>query len=92
MKIENRGGKREGAGRKSKASEQQLIERLDRIIDEDEVLQVLKQLIKDGDLRAVQLYLNYRRGKPKDTMDLNTSGEGIGINFKDLITAIKKND
>ena len=92
MKIENRGGKREGAGRKSKASEQQLIERLDRIIDEDEVLQVLKQLIKDGDLRAVQLYLSYRRGKPKDTMDLNTSGEGIGINFKDLITAIKKND
>jgi hypothetical protein len=92
MKIENRGGYRQGSGRKSKASEQQLIERLDRIIDEDEVLQVLKQLIKDGDLRAVQLYLNYRRGKPKDTMDLNTSGEGIGINFKDLITAIKKND
>ena len=92
MKIENRGGKRDGAGRKSKAQEQQLIERLDRIIDEDEVLQVLKQLIKDGDLRAVQLYLSYRRGKPKDTMDLNTTGEGIGINFKDLITAIKKND
>ena len=69
MKIENRGGKRDGAGRKSKASEQKLIERLDRIIDEDEVLQVLKQLIKDGDLRAVQLYLSYRRGKPKDTIE-----------------------
>jgi len=86
------GGHRNGAGRKPKAQEQKLIERLDSIIDEDEVLQVLKQLIKDGDLRAVQLYLNYRRGKPKDTMDLNTTGEGIGINFKDLITAIKKND
>jgi hypothetical protein len=86
------GGHRNGAGRKPKAQEQQLIERLDSIIDEDEVLQVLKQLIKDGDLRAVQLYLNYRRGKPKDTVDLNTTGEGIGINFKDLITAIKKND
>ena len=86
------GGHRNGAGRKPKASEQKLIERLDSIIDEDEVLQVLKQLIKDGDLRAVQLYLSYRRGKPKDTMDLNTTGEGIGINFKDLITAIKKND
>tara|TARA_R100001377_G_scaffold62422_1_gene38274 strand:- start:58 stop:330 length:273 start_codon:yes stop_codon:yes gene_type:complete len=86
------GGHRNGAGRKPKAQEQQLIERLDSIIDEDEVLQVLKQLIKDGDLRAVQLYLNYRRGKPKDTMDLNTSGESLGINFKDLITAIKSND
>jgi hypothetical protein len=92
MKIENRGGKRDGAGRKPKAQEQQLIERLDSIIDEDEVLQVLKQLIKDGDLRAVQLYLSYRRGKPKDTMDLNTTGEGIGIDFKELITAIKSND
>jgi len=86
------GGHRNGAGRKPKASEQKLIERLNNIIDEDEVLQVLKQLIKDGDLRAVQLYFNYRYGKPKDTMDLNTTGEGIGINFKDLITAIKKND
>ncbi len=52
----------------------------------------LKKLIKDGDLRAVQLYLSYRRGKPKDTMDLNTTGEGIGIDFKELITAIKSND
>ena len=86
------GGHRNGAGRKPKAQEQKLIERLDSIIDEDEVLQVLKQLIKDGDLRAVQLYLNYRRGKPKDTMDLNTTGEGIGIDFKELITAIKSND
>ena len=90
--MNKHGGHRNGAGRKPKAQEQKLIERLDNIIDEDEVLQVLKQLIKDGDLRAVQLYLSYRRGKPKDTMDLNTSGEGIGINFKDLITAIKKND
>jgi hypothetical protein len=90
--IKNNGGKRDGAGRKPKAQEQQLIERLDSIIDEDEVLQVLKQLIKDGDLRAVQLYLSYRRGKPKDTMDLNTTGEGIGIDFKELITAIKSND
>ena len=86
------GGHRNGAGRKPKAQEQKLIERLDSIIDEDEVLQVLKQLIKDGDLRAVQLYLSYRRGKPKDTMDLNTTGEGIGIDFKELITAIKSND
>ena len=88
MKIENRGGKRDGAGRKSKASEQKLIERLDRIIDEDEVLQVLKQLIKDGDLRAVQLYLSYRRGKPKDTLDVNSS-EGFSVDFKELIGAIK---
>ncbi len=86
----NNGGSRQGAGRKPKAQEQQLIERLDNIIDEDEVLQVLKQLIKDGDLRAVQLYFNYRYGKPKDSVDLNTTGEDLGVSFKELITAIKK--
>ena len=90
MKIENRGGYRQGSGRKSKAHEQKLIERLDRIIDEDEVLQALKQLIINGDLRAVQLYFNYRYGKPKNSVDLNTSTEGVSVDFKELITAIKK--
>ena len=36
MKVENRGGSRQGAGRKPKAQEQKLIERLDAIIDKDE--------------------------------------------------------
>ena len=92
MKIENRGGMRLGSGRKSKAHEQKLIEKLDNVIEEDEVLGTLKQLIVNGDLRAVQLYFNYRYGKPKDSVDLNTSGEGLGVNFKELIAAIKKKE
>ena len=90
MKIENRGGIRQGSGRKSKAHEQKLIEKLDNVIEEDEVLGTLKQLIINGDLRAVQLYFNYRYGKPKDLVDLNTTGEDLGVSFKELITAIKK--
>ena len=92
MKIENRGGMRQGSGRKSKAHEQKLIEKLDNVIEEYEVLETLKQLIINGDLRAVQLYFNYRYGKPKDSVDLNTSGEGLRVNFKELITAIKKKE
>ena len=38
MKVENRGGKREGAGRKPKADEIEFIKKLDNIIDEEEVL------------------------------------------------------
>ena len=90
MKIENRGGIRQGSGRKSKAHEQKLIEKLDNVIEEDEVLGTLKQLIIDGDLRAIQLYFNYRYGKPKNSVDLNTTEEDLGVSFKELITAIKK--
>ena len=64
------GGKRAGAGRKPKSEEQDLIEKLDKIIQEEEVIKQLKELIADGDLRAIQLYLNYRRGKPKETKDI----------------------
>jgi|TARA_B110000977_G_scaffold119341_1_gene153796 hypothetical protein len=80
----NNGGAREGAGRKPKAQEQKLIERLDAIIDTDEALAQLGKLVAKGDLRAVQLYLSYRYGKPKESIDLNSS-EGLNINFKDLI-------
>ena len=80
----NNGGAREGAGRKPKAQEQKLIERLDAIIDTDEALNQLGKLVAKGDLRAVQLYLSYRYGKPKESIDLNSS-EGLNINFKDLI-------
>ena len=92
MKVENRGGMRQGSGRKSKAHEQKLIEKLDNVIEEYEVLETLKQLIINGDLRAVQLYFNYRYGKPKDSVDLNTTGEDLGVSFKELIAAIKKKE
>ena len=80
----NNGGARQGAGRKPKADEIKLIERLDSLIDKDEALSKLGELVAKGDIRAVQLYLSYRYGKPKESIDLNSS-EGLNINFKDLI-------
>jgi len=90
MKIENRGGIRQGSGRKSKAYEQKIIEKLDSVIEENKVLNVLKELIIGGDLRAVQLYFHYRYGKPKSLVELNTTTEAFSMDFKELITAIKK--
>ena len=87
MKVENRGGSRQGAGRKPKAQEQKLIERLDAIIDKDEALSKLGELVSKGDMRAVQLYLSYRYGKPKESVDINSS-EGLNINFRDLINFV----
>lgn len=80
----NNGGARQGAGRPAKADELKLIERLDAIIDKDEALSKLGELVAKGDMRAVQLYLSYRYGKPKESIDLNSS-EGLNINFRDLI-------
>ncbi len=69
-KRKNNGGKREGAGRKPKSEESELIEALDKHIDKDEVFLVLKKLASEGDMKAVTLYMNYRFGKPKETKDI----------------------
>ena len=81
---EKHGGVRKGAGRPAKADEVKLIERLDSIIDKDEALSKLGELVAKADIRALQLYLSYRYGKPKESIDLNSS-EGLNINFRDLI-------
>ena len=69
-KRKNNGGARQGAGRKPKADEIKLIERLDSLIDKDEALSKLGELVTKGDIRALQLYLSYRYGKPKESIDL----------------------
>ena len=66
------------AGRKPKADELKLIERLDEVIDKDEALQTLAKMAKK-DFRALQLYLNYRWGKPKEKMDITTNEESLNI-------------
>lgn len=83
------GGKRIGAGRKPKSTELEIIENLDSIINEKDVLVKLKELIDKGDLRAIQLYLNYRRGKPKDSIDINST-EKVSVDFKTLMSRLKK--
>ena len=70
------GGARKGAGRKSKDEELKIIERLDNIIESDDVIKSLKVLIKDGNFNAIKLYLEYRYGKPKETI------ENINRNFE----------
>lgn len=78
----NNGGHKT-AGRKPKSDELKLVEALDKHIDQEEVYKTLQKLIKDGNIRAIQLYMNYRHGKPKENVTL--SSDGFNINFKDLI-------
>ena len=69
------GGKREGAGRKSKAEEMLLIERLNKHIDQDDAILKLKSLVDEGDFKAIHLYMAYMYGKPKETKDITINAE-----------------
>ena len=71
----NNGGKREGAGRKGKAEEMQLIEMLNKHIDKDDAIKKLKAKIDEGDFKALQMYFNYMYGKPKETKDISINTE-----------------
>ena len=68
MKVENRGGKRIGAGRKPKSEEIQLIEKLTPL--EPLAFEALTKGLKSGDFKYVQLFYNYYAGKPRETKDI----------------------
>ena len=73
------GGKRPGAGRKSKAEEIALIEKLSPY--DDIAIEALIQGVEKKEFPFIKLFLEYRYGKAKETVDLNTKG-GIVINLK----------
>lgn len=72
----NNGGHKT-AGRKSKAEEFKLIEKLDKYINQQKVFETLGNLIEEGNLKAVEIYLNYYFGKPTEKVDHTTDGEKI---------------
>ena len=71
----NKGTKGNKGGRPSKSEELKLIEQLDKVIDREDVIQKLKVMIDDGNFKAVQLYMNYMYGKPKETKDITVNAE-----------------
>ena len=60
------GGSRNGAGRKSKADEAQLLDRLSPL--EDEAFEALKKGITENSSWAFKMYFEYMYGKPKETI------------------------
>ena len=71
------GGKRPNSGRKPKADEIKLIERMDAILAPDEVWKKLAALVKEEDQQAIKTWLAYRYGQPKQNIDHTTQGEKI---------------
>ena len=75
----NNGGAREGAGRKSKAQEQSLIEKLSPL--EPIAFKAFTEALKENKDWAVKLFFQYNFGMPKQTID--ASVQLIDINFED---------
>ena len=78
----NNGGKREGAGRKSKSEEQKLIENLTPM--NPDALKSLEIGLKNKETWAVKLFFEYFYGKPQQRVDVTTNEESINmplINF-----------
>ena len=71
------GGKREGAGRKPKVDERKLIEKLSPL--EDKAFRALESALGKNEGWAVKLYFEYCFGKPKQSMDVTSGGEGIHL-------------
>ena len=70
------GGFRPGSGRPSKSDEMNLIQNLDRFIDRDEALALLKEMMfEDKDFKSIQMYFKYVYGVPTKIIDLNVNQE-----------------
>ncbi len=70
------GGRRENAGRPSKADEQNLTEHLHRCIDRDDAIVLLKNMMfDDRDFKAVKLYYKCVYCIATKTIDVNIDKE-----------------
>ena len=76
----NWGGPRPNSGRPSLGEVINVRQILDDHIDINIVMQKLLERIESGDHRAIELFMKYRAGLPKQEIDLTTQGE-VDINF-----------
>lgn len=92
-KGNNWGGKRKGAGRPSKGELIKVRELLDEHIEAGDVTAKLGELIERGDYRAIDLYLKYRVGVPKQEYVIETTGEmDINFNLRNLVSFKEDNE
>ena len=68
----NNGGNK-NAGRKPKADEQKLVEKLSPL--EPKAYQALEDAIEDNQSWAVKIFFEYMYGRPKQAVDITSGGE-----------------
>jgi len=73
--VSKHGGHREGTGRKPKADEKKMIERLKQL--EDKAFNTLNKALDKNESWAVKLYFEYRYGKPRQTIEQTNTNYDI---------------
>ena len=83
---DNWGGVRPNSGRPTNGEVINIRKIMDEAIDPKMVTEMLKQRIESGDQRAIELYLKYRAGVPKQEIDLNTKSDvDLNVTLKGLV-------
>jgi hypothetical protein len=76
-KRKNNGGARKNSGRKSKAEELGIREKLQPM--ERDFLDALQNQIQAENMAALKIYAEYFYGKPQEKVDITTDGKAISI-------------
>tara|TARA_R110002074_G_scaffold65461_1_gene155570 strand:+ start:128 stop:436 length:309 start_codon:yes stop_codon:yes gene_type:complete len=76
----NWGGSRDNSGRPKREYIENVKEIMSEHIDQDMVMEKLGELIQNGDYRAIEMFMKYVHGTPKQIMDITTKGD-VDINF-----------
>jgi hypothetical protein len=77
------------AGRKPKADEIAMIERMDSTLVPTKAWEKLAELVNEGNIQAIRTWLEYRYGKPTQLVEQDVKPEPINI---PIITWIKTGD
>jgi len=82
----NWGGSRDNAGRPKKEYIENVKDIMSDHIDQDMVMDKLRQLIEKGDYRAIEMFMKYVHGTPKQTMDVSMDAkQDINFTLSNLI-------
>ena len=74
------------AGRRSLSDDEKLLRNLQKYVGDEKAFEKLNEHIEKGNFRALQLYFNYRFGKPKESYDISAGLEFEGIDFKSIFS------
>jgi|TARA_R110000824_G_scaffold5577_5_gene25754 hypothetical protein len=82
MDLRKNNGGHPNAGRKTKAEEVKLIERLTPL--EPQAYEALKKGIESGEFKFIQMFYHYYAGKPRETKDITLNSEQPIFNITDI--------
>lgn len=75
--MSGHGGKRINSGRKKKEDKEDFLNLMDAMAAPVEVWDKLAERVRIGDTQALKLWLAYRYGQPKQSVDHTTKGDKI---------------